>query len=489
MKKLLSTLFLAGGLSAVAAAQSFGLQITEIMFNPPEGGNDSLEFVEIYYGERTSLDISDYTVEIGGSTRLTFPAGTVMGPHAVYNLALPLSTAPNAFENVYGIAPDFLLSGSGLTNSGNTITIKDAAGNIVTSVTYSGTWYPETAGNGSSLNRCNFDADKASSAEGWAPSTTEVTGAIIDGKQLKASPGAAEQCVAITRPVYPIGLINKVNSTTGLPDSINVNCEIRGVVYSNDFNGGAAIEFVIVDAAQNEGIFVYANSQISGYTPAMGDSIHIKGMVSQYNGVTQFTPSNIEVKQSGISLINPTVVTELGHATEGKFIKVENLTVTSTENATASGFNVMAEDANGNTINIRIDADTDAFTTTFAAGTQINHVIGFGTQFDNSNPFTEGFQILPRGLSDIEFVVSVDQLAMNTLSIFPNPVSNVLTIATETAFNSVIVTNTVGQVVAQYHNINNNQFQFNVNNLTNGLYQVTVVTAKGQATKLVNVQK
>lgn len=484
MKKLFSTLFLAAGLTAAAYAQApnFGLQITEIMYNSPESGTDSLEFIELYNGGNAPLDVSGYKVNIGtsGNPRLTFPAGTTLAPHAVIILALNDST----FASVYGVAPDYKLAGSGLGNNGSTITVVNANDATVTSVSYVNTWFPATAGNGASLNRCNFSED-VNTAAAWAASTTSV-GTAINGKDLLASPGASERCVVVTTPVYPIGTINTQNAD-GVVDSANVSCEIRGVIHSDDFRGTTGIEFALIDS-NNDGIMVFSNSDLTGFTVNRGDSVHVKGIVSQYNGLAQFTPSNIEIMSSGNALVTPLVVTEINEATEGSLVKLEGLKVDEITNSTAAGFNILATDANNVQHNIRVDADTDAFTYTFAVGTEFD-VTGIGTQFDNSNPFTEGYQLIARDLADFDFVVAVNEALAAKLSIYPNPTNNVFTVSSEREFNQVIITNTIGQVVAQYNAINNNQFQINTNNLVNGLYQVTVISAEGQATKLVRIQK
>lgn len=486
MKKLFSTLFLAAGLTAAASAQApnFGLQITEIMYNSPESGTDSLEFIELYNGNSSSLDISGYKVNIStsGNPRLTFPANTVLPPHSVIILAFNDST----FANVYGIAPNYKLTGSGLGNNGTNIDIFDANNAAVTGVTYAGSWYPTTNGGGASLNRCNFSED-INTAAAWAASATPVTtGAVIAGKALLATPGASETCVIVPTPLYPIGTIN-TEDANGIADSLGVTCEIRGVVHSGDFRSGAGVEFSLIDH-NNEGIIVFSATDLAGFSVNRGDSLHVKGVVSQYNGLTQFTPSDIQVLSSNNALVTPTIVTALGEDTEGKLVRLEGLKVDETTNSSTSGFNVLATNGAGDQFSIRIDADIDAFTRTFLPGEEFS-VTGIGTQFDNASPFDEGYQLQARDLADFDFVVGVNEAFASKLNIFPNPTSNVFTVATEKAFNTVIITNAVGQVVAQYNAINNNQFQVNTNNIANGLYQVTVISAEGQATKLVRIQK
>ncbi|MDP7135517.1 MAG: hypothetical protein QF437_33805, partial [Planctomycetota bacterium] len=85
-----------------------------------------------------------------------FPDNTAIGPGG----HIALSANPKAFRERYGFQP-FGKYLRGLDNSGETVVLRDALGNVVDSVTYDDKdpW-PETAdGTGKSLTRKNLDAN------------------------------------------------------------------------------------------------------------------------------------------------------------------------------------------------------------------------------------------------------------------------------------------------------------------------------------------
>ena len=167
------------------------LVITEIMYNPPESNTDTLEFVEIY-NNGAAANLSNYT--LSGIT-YTFPAVTL--PAGGYYV---IGVNASAFNTVYGFAADGIATG-GLSNGGEAVIIRDAAGTVVDSVRYddsapwptgSGAGQPD--GGGASLVLCDTASDNADGAN-WNACVTS-TGMTINGNTVLASPGAANFCPA-----------------------------------------------------------------------------------------------------------------------------------------------------------------------------------------------------------------------------------------------------------------------------------------------------
>ncbi|MCX7696877.1 MAG: lamin tail domain-containing protein [Bacteroidales bacterium] len=131
------------------------LVITEIMYNPPESGVDSLEFIEIYNNDNASVDLINYVLKYGGA-QYTFSQSTVIQPQGFVILA-PRKTAVNSFYNVNSIQ----ISNTGLSNSGTFIVLKDNQGRTVDSVYYlpSSPWPTQANGLGRSLTLCDPNAD------------------------------------------------------------------------------------------------------------------------------------------------------------------------------------------------------------------------------------------------------------------------------------------------------------------------------------------
>jgi PKD repeat protein len=158
------------------------LVITEIMYNPPEGGTDSLEFVEVYNHDNVSVDMEGYYFSDG--IDFTFPAMMLdPGEYVV------LATDSAAFVDFYGVmAYD---AGGALSNGGETIIIRNNYGMIVDSVTYDDAdpWPTEPDGTGPSLRFCDPGLDN-SIPDYWGVSI-EFAGVNTDGDTVWASPAAS----------------------------------------------------------------------------------------------------------------------------------------------------------------------------------------------------------------------------------------------------------------------------------------------------------
>lgn len=75
MRTLFATLLLWAICACTAFAQTPKIVITEIMYNSPESGTDSLEFIELYNNEDTAVILTGYTFSSG--VQFTFPADTL----------------------------------------------------------------------------------------------------------------------------------------------------------------------------------------------------------------------------------------------------------------------------------------------------------------------------------------------------------------------------------------------------------------------------
>lgn len=169
------------------AAAPASVKLTEIMYNPlaENGlGDEPLEFVEL-------LNTGDRAALLGGAffasgIEYTFPAGTTLEPGGYWVLARDRA----AFSRRYGFAPAGEYHKK-LNNSGDTLTLADAYGRTLTTVTYQdgSPWPGQTDGEGYSLALRAPQANPAAS-EGWRRST------LVHG-----SPGAADPLPVVVNEV------------------------------------------------------------------------------------------------------------------------------------------------------------------------------------------------------------------------------------------------------------------------------------------------
>lgn len=198
-------------------------------------------------------------------------------------------------------------------------------------------------------------------------------------------------------PYYPIARVT-TNDGQGVADSLRVNCELRGIVYGVDMRGGTGLQFTLID--YSGGIGVFSTPKEFGYVVNEGDSLHIQGLITQFNGLTQIEPDTLVLISQNNPLRTPLVVNNLDESTESELVRINGLRLVNPAQWPALGANANVTVNDGtNTFTMRIDADTDIDGS--PAPTGVFDLIGLGGQFDSFSPFTAGYQILPRYLADI----------------------------------------------------------------------------------------
>jgi hypothetical protein len=508
------------------------------MYNPPESGNDSLEYFELHNLGNQPADISSWNFTQG--ITFTFPAGAVIPAGGYFILA----KNANAFQTVFGFAPNIVWGANdALTNGGEDIELRDANGNVQDYVDYKNAlpWPVDAAGFGPSIVLCDFNTDNSLPANWQAASTG--TGIIVNGNEVKGNPGAASNCSssnALTAVddnfAIPSGQVAVLNvqgndlivnqlttfiitaspthgsatvsgntiqyepqgnycgpdqftyqicdgtgcdeaivtlsvkcyaqrtiasvtteNTNGVADSLNVNCELTGTVYGVNYrptnNNQPALLFTIIDNAGN-GISVSSLSRTFGYTVLEKDLVTVRGTIAQFNGMTEIRPDTVIKISANNSLLLPLQVNSLSEATESKLVSISNLQLVDPAEWTTgvgnSGFNVRAVSQTfpNDTILIRIDRDVENFNAQPPA-CPIFTVVGLGGQFDASNPFTSGYQILPRFNTDILCEVGTYEADFSSnVLLTPNPANDALLISVNTSFDRIQVYNTLGQSMA-----------------------------------------
>ena len=251
--------------------------------------------------------------------------------------------------------------------------------------------------------------------------------------------------------------------------------EITGVVYGVDLDGNAGLSFTIIDETAGMNIFNF--NDVDDYVVTEGDEITVKGKIDFFNGLLELFADSIKVNSQNNTLKAPTVVSAPSEATESDFITLEKVWVTNdTITVWPNNGNVELTNEDMDTFQIRIDRDIPGI-----VGMPVEFdtmtITGIGGQFDNRAPYNEGYQIFPRGLSDIAEWVdlsSVREIAVQT-SVYPNPANNNLTIAGATKWDNFVVYSIMGSEVSA-GTLNNNNLS--VSNLENGTYIIKLVAGE-----------
>ena len=177
MKCKLSTLFAFLLVATFAHAQ---VVISEIMYNPPETGEDSLEYIELLNVSGIQINLQDMKFTAG--VTFTFPNYSLAPGQSVV-----VAKDSTAMKLVFGISS--LQFTGALSNSGEGIVLSDVQDNIIDEVVYddAGAWPLEADEGGASLVLCDPTLNNNEGAN-WIAARNN-TGIILNGKEMRCSPG------------------------------------------------------------------------------------------------------------------------------------------------------------------------------------------------------------------------------------------------------------------------------------------------------------
>lgn len=163
--------------------------ITEIMYNPPESGVDSLEYIEVLNTSTGAVNMTDWTLEFG-TFSFTVPALNLgAGQYQLF------SVNAAAIQNNFGKASIQWATGA-LSNNGTSIRLKNTGGTLVDSLTFddAAPWSTEPDGNGPSLVLCDPNSDNTL-PDSWKAASTG-TGVFVGGIEVRGTPGTGGGCAS-----------------------------------------------------------------------------------------------------------------------------------------------------------------------------------------------------------------------------------------------------------------------------------------------------
>ncbi len=210
--------------------------------------------------------------------------------------------------------------------------------------------------------------------------------------------------VTATNNVRTIASIRR-NDSNGSPQLLNSTVTVSGIVTAAQEFGSAGPAYIQDGTA---GIAVYGNNLITGLQ--IGDDITIISPLGFYNGLTEIiynADNSFVTVNSSDNAVDPETVTinQVINQTwndleeyEGMLIKIEHATFSET-GSFASNNNYTLTDGTGS-ITLRIDNDVDIIGTQIPTG-EVS-VTAIVSQYDNAAPYSTGYQLLPRKISDIE---------------------------------------------------------------------------------------
>lgn len=277
-------------------------------------------------------------------------------------------------------------------------------------------------------------------------------------------------------PFKPIGEVTEIDSQ-GKGVSVGLKYELRGVVYGINLRP-TGLQFTLIDQL-NDGIGVFNYEGNLDYIVKEGDYISVKGTIDQYNGLLQINPIEIVKISSDNGLYLPITTIELNEESESQLIKINNVYLKDVTEwkGDGTGFNVTVTNGTDEYL-MRIDNDLDL--STVEAPDYNFNLTGIGGQYDETSPFTDGYQISPRYALDIEKISSTFDISNDEIVLYPNPTKDYLNlIKKDIRIYSIKVFSNIGKKVYE----SNDTEILNISNLNSGMYKALINTNKGVFTK------
>ncbi len=372
------------------------IKITEIMYGQNGSGVQDIDYFEIYNAGTTSIPLAGLSVTSGMDLNINTPITLAAGDYYIFTedvdsfmLAFPTIT------NVIGV------DGGSLSGGGETIEISNILGAVVESVSYmtSAPW-PGYSGT-ESTELCDLTSDNTDGANWYNAGTVSSTVADM----LYGTPGSANSCAAL--PIistYAIATVRTIDAN-GESDSNGVYCALEGIVHGVNIQGGG-LSFFIIDETQGINVFNY-NTAVDNYVVTEGDELRVVGEITTYRGLIEIEVDSITVLSTGNCISYPTIVDSLGESTESEYIEFINVTISDPSQWPTSGSrNVDFITANGDTLTMRIDSDTDIADSISNAPSATFNLIGIGGQFTFNSPALDGYQIFPMFVTDFDTIPS-----------------------------------------------------------------------------------
>ncbi len=187
-------------------------------------------------------------------------------------------------------------------------------------------------------------------------------------------------------------------------ESLGDTVTVEGVVTTPPWSTGYT-SYQIQDATAALNLFFY-----SSYVGlAMGDLVNVTGKILEYNGLLEIealSAGDITIVSSGNDLPQslPMTLTTLLNTPEefeSELIVIENVSIVGGSWPTADNSATLQVSDDGGTtvVDMRIDSDTDIDGSTEPTGAFI--LTGVLGQYDGSDPRDEGYQIMPRAITDL----------------------------------------------------------------------------------------
>ena len=244
-----------------------------------------------------------------------------------------------------------------------------------------------------------------------APNTIYVTQQSSSAKGIKLESTTVSVTKTVTDQVTPVKEVRQSDATTGKPVNLNKYYTIEGVVtVDNGILGTQKQNFYLQDATG--GINVFSTSYDPGFKVVKGDKIRVTGKVIYYNGLTEFDTTSIVKIDEGnaVPVAKDVTILDLTTFAVAEPLEGSLVTLTGKVSATAStppNYNVTIVDENNKATTLRVMSNTGITPDTDLVVGKTYTITGILGQYTTNANATNGYQVYPRGKSDIASVLNI----------------------------------------------------------------------------------
>ena len=415
--------------SIIEAYEIPNIVITEIMYNPPESGEDSLEFLEFYNNSMDTVNMEGFFMSQG--VDYVFPDIDILP-----DTFLLLAKDSMVMMTTFGVQAYQWTSGA-LSNGGETVEISDSLGNVIDYVPYDDQlpWDTLADGLGPSLTLCNPDVDN-SQGQNW---TASVNFAAVnaEGDSIWATPGFGCQ-ISLLAGFEADKTIVPVDDSTMFTDLTIGN----PISWDWTFEGGTPATF----QGQNPPYITYSSPGLWDVTLVVSDGVTVDSVTYQDYIYSGYAPeADFEA--------DDTVVVAGNYV---DFFSLSTGDSLSYQWYFEGGTPDQSNDPNPEQIYYMIDESAFYDVTLIVTNS-------FGT---DSITYVDYIEVIPVGIND-------HQINEQSVSLYPNPTNGRLTVMIPAGINAdITIFDMTGKPVL--NRIINTQGKFNLNNLEKGIYFVKI---------------
>ena len=287
--------------------------------------------------------------------------------------------------------------------------------------------------NNGTINPLTMDNISGNTYAAEIPSSAYIDGDLVEFSIYVEDDASSHQSAESNHVQFFAGttsiFVAKQVDGDGILVNDGVAARLTGVaIVENGTFSTSDMDVYIQDATGGINLFMFSQA---AQAITIGHEYTVVGTLDQYNGKAEIIPDDVaDITDGGTATVPDVIVITIDdllnepETYEGMLIQILDA---DNVGGTWPGPNITLNDGSTNTLTMYIDSDTDIDES--IEGEYPMDVTGVFSQFDNSSPYTSGYEIIPRSVTDLVWTASAIERVENAGVItefklhsnFPNP--------------------------------------------------------------------